>query len=81
MRAWVEQVSDVNVENDHALRVPVKANQVQKKKSFRQSTKADQSETTPEAQSESMKVLIETRGLVQALMNQFLELNKQITGL
>ena len=25
-----EQVSDVNVENDHALRVPVKANQVQK---------------------------------------------------
>ena len=76
-----EQVSDAEVENDHALRVPVKAEQVQKKKSFRPSTKTDQSETTPETQSESMKVLTETRGLVQALMNQLIELNKQNTGL
>ena len=72
-----EQVSDANVDHDHALRVPVKAEQVQKKKSFKQSTKTDQSETAPE----SMKVLTETRGLVQALMNQLLELNKQNTGL
>ena len=76
-----EQVSDADVENDRALRVPVKAEQVQKKKSFKQSTKTDQSKTTPETQSESMKVLTETRGLVQALMNQLLELNKQNTGL
>ena len=52
-----EQVSDADVGNDRALRVPVKAEQVQKKKSFKQSTKTDQSETTPETQSESMKVL------------------------
>ena len=76
-----EQVSDADVENDLALRVPVKAERVQKKTCFRQSTKIDQSETTPETQSESMKVLTETRGLVQALMNQLLELNKQNTGL
>ena len=76
-----EQVSDADVENDRALSVPVKAEQVQKKKSFKQSTKTDQSETIHETQSESMKVLTETRGLFQTLMNQLLELNKQNTGL
>lgn len=68
---------DENEEYNPALRVPAKDKEAQVRKPSKHGEKTETVESTSTTQTDSLKVLAETKDLVQSLMKQVTELKEQ----
>lgn len=65
-----EYLPEDNEEEDHAFRVPVKSDKSSTKKPIKQEKIAENTESVAESPKDTMKILTETRELMQSLMTQ-----------